>query len=145
MATEETFDSCATPTKSALAAVASNEATELEELAKIGYSSRQLIKVIQRLDALNMNTTLKSLPKFVVVSNKSASKSSIIKAAYKIALPRSQGTCIRCPSQITTSASSDDTLWQCRASLHYRYTYDSYSRVPKDSLYPGWTEQDLDI
>ena len=59
-----------------------------------GDISRRYIQGIKKLDELNINTTLK-LPKFVVVGDQSAGKSSIVEALCDISLPRSQGTCTR--------------------------------------------------
>ena len=59
-----------------------------------GDVSRRYIQGIKKLDELNINTTLQ-LPKFVVVGDQSAGKSSIVEALCDISLPRSQGTCTR--------------------------------------------------
>lgn len=60
----------------------------------LGADSRRLIQAIKKLEELNINTTLQ-LPKFVVVGDQSAGKSSIVEALCDISLPRSQGTCTR--------------------------------------------------
>jgi hypothetical protein len=60
----------------------------------LGAESRGLIQTIKDLEKLNINTTLQ-LPKFVVVGDQSAGKSSIVEALCDISLPRSQGTCTR--------------------------------------------------
>jgi GTP-binding protein EngB required for normal cell division len=60
----------------------------------LGADSRRLIQGIKSLENLNINTTLQ-LPKFVVVGDQSAGKSSIVEALCDISLPRSQGTCTR--------------------------------------------------
>lgn len=60
----------------------------------LGADSRRLIQAIKKLEELHINTTLK-LPKFVVVGDQSAGKSSIVEALCDISLPRSQGTCTR--------------------------------------------------
>lgn len=60
----------------------------------LGVDSRRLIQSVKDLEALNINTTLQ-LPKFVVVGDQSAGKSSIVEALCDISLPRSQGTCTR--------------------------------------------------
>jgi len=60
----------------------------------LGADSRRLIQGIKMLEELNISTTLQ-LPKFVVVGDQSAGKSSIVEALCDISLPRSQGTCTR--------------------------------------------------
>lgn len=60
----------------------------------LGADSRRLIQAIKELEGLNINTTLQ-LPKFVVVGDQSAGKSSIVEALCDISLPRSSGTCTR--------------------------------------------------
>jgi hypothetical protein len=60
----------------------------------LGADSRRLIQAIKKLEELNINTTLQ-LPKFVVVGDQSAGKSSIVEALCDISLPRSSGTCTR--------------------------------------------------
>jgi hypothetical protein len=60
----------------------------------LGADSRRLIQGIKTLEELNISTTLQ-LPKFVVVGDQSAGKSSIVEALCDISLPRSQGTCTR--------------------------------------------------
>lgn len=61
----------------------------------LGADSHQLIQVIKKLEELNIDATLPSLPKFVVVGDQSAGKSSVVEALCDIALPRGQGTCTR--------------------------------------------------
>jgi GTPase SAR1 family protein len=60
----------------------------------LGAESRGLIQTVKDLEKLDINTTLQ-LPKFVVVGDQSAGKSSIVEALCDISLPRSQGTCTR--------------------------------------------------
>lgn len=85
----------------------------------LGADSCRLIQAIKKLEELNISTTLKSLPKFVVVGDQSAGKSSIVEALCDISLPRSQGTCTRCPFLITTSSQSptQGTDWACSISI----------------------------
>jgi hypothetical protein len=65
-----------------------------EAMHYLGEDSRRLIQGIKKLEELNISTTLQ-LPKFVVVGDQSAGKSSIVEALCDISLPRSQGTCTR--------------------------------------------------
>ncbi|EME87993.1 uncharacterized protein MYCFIDRAFT_75822 [Pseudocercospora fijiensis CIRAD86] len=96
-------------------------------LESVGSRSRDLIQVIQRLSLLGINATLPSLPKFVVVGDQSAGKSSIIEATCDITLPRSEGTCTKCPFQITTTAQQDQAEpWKCTVSILRKYTYGTH-------------------
>ncbi|KAF7197185.1 Interferon-induced GTP-binding protein Mx [Pseudocercospora fuligena] len=96
-------------------------------LENVGSRSRDLIQVIQRLSLLGINATLPSLPKFVVVGDQSAGKSSIIEATCDITLPRSEGTCTKCPFQITTTAQQDHAdSWKCTVSILRKYTYGTH-------------------
>jgi hypothetical protein len=66
-----------------------------DALRHIGAHQYRLIQGIKKLEELNISATLKSLPKFVVVGDQSAGKSSIVEALCDISLPRSMGTCTR--------------------------------------------------
>ncbi|CAK4033830.1 Interferon-induced GTP-binding [Lecanosticta acicola] len=99
-----------------------NSTPSASAMQTMGQPARELIKAIQRLEALSIKTTLPSLPKFVVVGDQSAGKSSLIEAACAITLPRSEGTCTRCPFQITTTASKEGQPdWSCKVVLHMKY------------------------
>lgn len=71
-----------------------NEPLLRDAMEYLGADSRRLIQAIKELEELNINTTLQ-LPKFVVVGDQSAGKSSIVEALCDISLPRSTGTCTR--------------------------------------------------
>lgn len=94
-----------------------------DSMAALGIHSRQLIQVINRLESLGIQSTLPSLPKFVVVGDQSAGKSSIVEALCNVSLPRQAGTCTRCPFLITTSTSNSS--WRCEVSLIEKYVYDA--------------------
>ena len=108
-------------------------------MQNFGQRSRQLIKAIQKLESLCIDTTLSSLPKFVVVGDQSHGKSSIIEAVCDITLPRSAGTCTRCPFQITTMACKEDTAdWSCKITLIRKYAYNPKSSA--NNRYPHWED-----
>lgn len=73
---------------------------------------------IKELQKLNIDTTLSSLPKYAVVGDQSAGKSSIVQALCGTSLPRSSGTTTRCPFLITThKAPSAQDAWICEVSI----------------------------
>ncbi|KXT02909.1 hypothetical protein AC578_1821 [Pseudocercospora eumusae] len=74
-------------------------------LESVGSRSRDLIQVIQRLSLLGINATLPSLPKFVVVGDQSAGKSSII---------------------TTTAQQEQAEPWKCTVSILRKYTYGTH-------------------
>lgn len=77
-----------------------------------------LNKGIKELQILNVNTTLSSLPKYAVVGDQSAGKSSIVEALCGTSLPRSSGTTTRCPFLITThKTSSNKDGWKCDVAI----------------------------
>ncbi|KAG9255558.1 P-loop containing nucleoside triphosphate hydrolase protein [Emericellopsis atlantica] len=61
------------------------------------------------------------LPELVLVGDQSAGKSSVMSGLANLDLPRSEGTCTRCPLHIRVSKSND---WSCRVSLSKQYRYD---------------------
>ena len=60
------------------------------------------------------------LPELVLVGDQSAGKSSLMSGLAGLDLPRSEGTCTRCPLHIRVSRNSD---WSCRVSLRKDYIY----------------------
>lgn len=55
-----------------------------------------------------------------------------------ITLPRSEGTCTRCPFRITTHASeSDVSKWSCTISLQFSYSY-LPGYADSSAGLPGW-------
>lgn len=60
------------------------------------------------------------LPELVLVGDQSAGKSSLMSGLANLDLPRSEGTCTRCPLHIRVSRHSD---WSCRVWLRKEYSY----------------------
>lgn len=84
---------------------------------------RELVKVVQELRHLGVENLL-PLPKIVVVGGQSAGKSSVIEAISEIKVPRSTGTCTRCPLEINLSESSNpNEPWVSKVLLVKQYTY----------------------
>lgn len=60
------------------------------------------------------------LPELVLVGDQSAGKSSLMSGLANLDLPRSEGTCTRCPLHIRVSRNND---WSCRVWLRKEYSY----------------------
>lgn len=60
------------------------------------------------------------LPELVLVGDQSAGKSSLMSGLANLELPRSEGTCTRCPLHIRVSRNLE---WSCRVSLRKEYSY----------------------
>lgn len=60
------------------------------------------------------------LPELVLVGDQSAGKSSVMSGLANLDLPRSDGTCTRCPLHIRVSR---NTEWSCRVSLSKEYEF----------------------
>ncbi|KAM3512619.1 hypothetical protein MY11210_003713 [Beauveria gryllotalpidicola] len=60
------------------------------------------------------------LPELVLVGDQSAGKSSLMSGLAQLDLPRSEGTCTRCPLHISVSMNPQ---WSCRVGLRKQYTY----------------------
>ncbi|SMY19728.1 unnamed protein product [Zymoseptoria tritici ST99CH_1A5] len=112
-------------------------ATSEDAMEALGGKSRQLIQVIRKLANLNIDATLPSLPKIVVVGDQSAGKSSLVEGICDITLPRDQGTCTRVPIQITTTASnSGEPRWRAEVHLLFSFSY----RPKEKGTYNKWVE-----
>ncbi|RDA89695.1 hypothetical protein CP533_5254 [Ophiocordyceps camponoti-saundersi (nom. inval.)] len=61
------------------------------------------------------------LPELVLVGDQSAGKSSLMSGLAHLNLPRSEGTCTRCPLHIRVSKNDE---WSCRVWLRKDYFYD---------------------
>lgn len=94
-----------------------------EAMQSLGAHSHRLIQGIKKLEGFNINATLPSLPKFVVVGDQSAGKSSIVEALCDISLPRNQGTCTRCPFLISTSSQISSAQWAASISIKQSYYF----------------------
>ncbi|KAJ7279968.1 P-loop containing nucleoside triphosphate hydrolase protein [Mycena rebaudengoi] len=57
------------------------------------------------------------LPSITVIGGQSAGKSSLVEAVSGIHVPRSSGTCTRCPMECTMSSSAES--WSCNISLRF--------------------------
>lgn len=102
----------------------------------IGKELKACNDTLGELQQLGVSHKVK-LPELVLVGDQSAGKSTLMSGLANLELPRSEGTCTRCPLHIRVSRRSE---WSCRVSLRRQYTYcPPEDRVIKDS---DVTEQD---
>lgn len=118
-------------------------------LEYLGLDMKSLVKKIQDLTHLGIEDSNIALPKICVVGDQSTGKSSLIEGISEIKVPRSSGTCTRCPLEINLSESEPGQGWRCSVYLVRRYQYQSSKRkmtyVPKrsDSLGPWEPKSDV--
>lgn len=96
-----------------------------------GSSTRALNDVIARLKDCGADQIV-SLPKIAVIGKQSSGKSSLIEAISQIKVPRSNGTCTRCPMEVMLRTGSGKEEWNCRISL--RMEYNAVSQKVGDSV-----------
>lgn len=99
---------------------------------------KNLVKKIQNLSHLGIEDSNIRLPKICVVGDQSTGKSSIIEAISEIKVPRSDGTCTRCPLEINLSESEADEPWKCVVYLSYRYIFDPTKAFKKVDRLGPW-------
>lgn len=87
-------------------------------------SMRDLVRKVQKLSQLGIEDNQIALPKVCVVGDQSTGKSSLIEAISEIRVPRSAGTCTRCPMEIVLRESEPDQPWRCSISLVRGSIYD---------------------
>ncbi|KAK2745094.1 hypothetical protein FQN57_004001 [Myotisia sp. PD_48] len=112
---------------------------------RISSSMRAVVKKIQDLRHLGIESNGLPLPKICVVGDQSTGKSSLIEGMSEIKVPRSVGCCTRCPMEINLSESEPEAPWTCRVLLMKKYIYDSSGKAkrPTSSKPLGpWIEQD---
>lgn len=84
---------------------------------------KSMVKRIQDLSHLGIEDSNIALPKICVVGDQSTGKSSLIEGISEIKVPRSSGTCTRCPLEINLSESEAGQAWKCTIYLVRRYWY----------------------
>lgn len=88
-----------------------------------------LVKKIQDLSHLGIEDSKIALPKICVVGDQSTGKSSLIEGISEIKVPRSAGTCTRCPMEINLSESEPGQPWKCVVFLSRRYRFAPEKRI----------------
>lgn len=81
-----------------------------------GTTARALIDVVNKLHQCGTDNYL-DLPKIAVIGNQSAGKSSLIETISGITLPRSLGTCTRCPIEVMLKSESAESAWKCQVKV----------------------------
>ena len=89
----------------------------------LGRGVKELVQAVQALRHLGVEDLDLPLPKIVVVGDQSTGKSSLIEGMSEIKVPRSAGTCTRCPLEINLTESSTSD-WSCSVSLCKKYMYE---------------------
>lgn len=95
--------------------------------------TKDLVKKIQDLSHLGIEDSKIALPKICVVGDQSTGKSSLIEGISEIKVPRSAGTCTRCPMEINLSESEKGQPWQCVVYLSRRYWYNPSKKMSKSA------------
>ncbi|KAG8903486.1 hypothetical protein FRB99_003229 [Tulasnella sp. 403] len=90
--------------------------------------TRELIKLITQLRGVGAQADI-DLPRIAVIGNQSAGKSSLVEALSGITVPRSSGTCTRCPMECRLTHTPDES-WKCQVSLRIEYSDDNQRRLP---------------
>ncbi|KAH7323056.1 P-loop containing nucleoside triphosphate hydrolase protein [Stachybotrys elegans] len=85
----------------------------------IGKKLKAYNDTLGELQQLGVSRNIE-LPELVLVGDQSAGKSSLMSGLANLDLPRSEGTCTRCPLHIRVSRSTE---WSCRVSLRKDYVY----------------------
>lgn len=101
----------------------------VESINLMTKDMRALVKKIQDLRHLGIEDSKIALPKICVVGDQSTGKSSLIEGMSEIQVPRSAGTCTRCPMEINLSDS--DQPWKCEVKLSCSYTYSTKNGLRK--------------
>ncbi|KAG9693142.1 P-loop containing nucleoside triphosphate hydrolase protein, partial [Aureobasidium melanogenum] len=109
------------------------------QLDLLGRPVQKLVQLIKDLEQLGVETRNLPLPKIVVVGDQSAGKSSLIEGISGIKVPRSDGTCTRCPLEITLFSSEQNTPWSCTVSLQQKFSFDAEAGL--DGRYGKWREK----
>ncbi|KAL1966975.1 hypothetical protein VTN77DRAFT_3719 [Rasamsonia byssochlamydoides] len=110
----------------------------------MAHDMKTLVGKIRDLRHLGIEDSKIALPKICVVGDQSTGKSSLIEGMSEIKVPRSAGTCTRCPLEINLTEANQP--WTCHISLCSNYMYDGQRKIkklPEKSQPLGpWVEQD---
>ena len=93
--------------------------SQLESIKLMAQNMKTLMGKIQDLQHLGIEDSKIALPRICVIGDQSTGKSSLIEAMSEIKVPRSAGTCTRCPLEINLSETEDK--WSCKVILTRKY------------------------
>jgi len=84
-------------------------------------TTRDLNDIVNALRQCGANASLGlSLPMIAVIGNQSVGKSSLIEAISEIQVPRSMGTCTRCPTEVRLRTAVEQDQWTCKVSVQLK-------------------------
>ncbi|KAL8657351.1 MAG: hypothetical protein Q9226_002000 [Calogaya cf. arnoldii] len=93
-------------------------------LELLGQGMKAFTTVIQNLRELGVEELVLPLPRICVLGDQSTGKSSLIEGISGIKVPRSSGTCTRCPLEINLTTSEIDSSWQATMFLQTGFMYE---------------------
>ena len=103
-----------------------------ESLKVLGRGVKKFVQAVQTLRHLGVEDLVLPLPKIVVVGDQSTGKSSLIEGMSEIKVPRSSGTCTRCPLEINL-AEGTNQAWSCKVTIQQKYIYTGQQGTSKAS------------
>lgn len=116
-----------------------------ESFQGLGKKVKEFNDTLGELQQLGVSHDIQ-LPELVLIGDQSAGKSSLMSGLANLELPRSEGTCTRCPLHIRVSRQSD---WSCRVFLRREYAYHppgdrsiSEDEVTADDPFFPWRKRD---
>ncbi|KIJ53717.1 hypothetical protein M422DRAFT_775734 [Sphaerobolus stellatus SS14] len=95
-------------------------------------SRRKLLDYINKLKTLGVSRDF-DLPQIVVIGSQSAGKSSLIESISGITLPRSSGTCTRCPTECRLIQAPGEQ-WRCEVSICFTTDDDGTPLLPQQII-----------
>ena len=101
--------------------------TPVDQSLAHGEKIKNLVKCIQDLRHQGVDSSI-DLPNICVVGDQSAGKSSLVQSLSGIKIPRSDGTCTRCPLEVNLTSINNRKGWYCRVFIINKFTLDSGSR-----------------
>ncbi|GJJ07887.1 hypothetical protein Clacol_002093 [Clathrus columnatus] len=84
----------------------------------LSNTRRKKLDIVNRLHSLGTQRDI-DIPTIVVIGSQSAGKSSLIESISGINLPRSAGTCTRCPTECRLIRAPSSEEWECTVSLRF--------------------------
>lgn len=115
-----------------------------QALKDFGQELKDINDALGELQARGIQHVV-SLPELVLVGDQSSGKSSLMSAIAGLSLPRSSGTCTRCPIHIRISRADE---WSCRVFLKEDYAFVPRNHpitlqdVTNNDRFPPWVKLD---